>query len=189
MATPKTSYRLREIPHHLDKLGLVELLSLPTVLDVARADIHISSLSSARHADRPDSKTCTLTFGKLPARVAPDKEKPKAEWSFPVPGLERALLLDTHFLGVTELNDVSDAQHEVEYALSKILISPLQADYLAVLSLFLVWPVILLGRGNLRETTKPSCGSETRSLATYGVPEYSCMAMTQLSLRAIRSNQ
>ncbi len=67
MEKPKT-YRLREVPYRLDRLGIAELLS-HTLGDVATSEIRILSLATARHAERQATKTATLVFKKLPSLV------------------------------------------------------------------------------------------------------------------------
>ncbi|OTA77633.1 hypothetical protein M434DRAFT_382717 [Hypoxylon sp. CO27-5] len=43
-----------------------------------------------------------------------ETEKGISEWSIPVPGLEKPLVLDTHFLGMTPLNDVERETHKFD---------------------------------------------------------------------------
>ena len=110
MDKPKT-YRLREIPSHVDRLGTIKLLS-KALGDVTPSDIDVFSLALTRHAERPATKTATLMFNKLPSLVTATGDK--AAWTIPVHGLQRPLILDTHFLGITQLHDVPDDQHEFE---------------------------------------------------------------------------
>ncbi|KAI1451810.1 hypothetical protein F4805DRAFT_463413 [Annulohypoxylon moriforme] len=107
-SSPKPKvYRLRGCPIHLDKSRTAELLSRE-LGDVAPTDIVIQSL--ATNLDpwaRPPTKVGTLMFRKLPALVR--EENGNDEWILPVVGLEKVLILDTHFMGMTPLNEV---EHE-----------------------------------------------------------------------------
>ncbi|KAI1098378.1 hypothetical protein F4804DRAFT_324936 [Jackrogersella minutella] len=51
-------------------------------------------------------------FHKLPALLEAGEGNDK--WEIPFPGLETPLLLDTHFLGMTPLNDVEQEQHKFD---------------------------------------------------------------------------
>ncbi len=102
------TYRLREIPEHFDRLDTVKLLSQV----LGHVEIHLLSLAMARHAERPPTKTATLMFEKLP-----DMVKAKAgtsRWTLDAIGLTRPLILDTDFLGITQLYDVPDESHKFE---------------------------------------------------------------------------
>ena len=48
-------------------------------------------------------------FRKQPAMI--ETRKGNGEWTFPVVGLEKPLVLDDHFLGMTPLNDVERERH------------------------------------------------------------------------------
>ncbi|KAI0879929.1 uncharacterized protein GGS22DRAFT_176360 [Annulohypoxylon maeteangense] len=97
-------YRLRGCPIYLDRSGTAELLSRE-LGDVAPSDIAIQSL--ATNLDpwaRPPTKVGTLMFRKLPALI--EEQTENNEWTLAVVGLEKALIIDTHFMGITPLNDV-----------------------------------------------------------------------------------
>ncbi|KAI0106570.1 hypothetical protein F4776DRAFT_645778 [Hypoxylon sp. NC0597] len=105
-------YRLRGCPAHLDRLGATELLSR-ALGDVAPPDIRIQSLAiSLDRWARPPTKIGTLVFLKQPALVKTQKEN--GEWSIPIAGFEKPLVLDTHFLGMTPLNDVEREEHKFD---------------------------------------------------------------------------
>ncbi|KAI1407119.1 hypothetical protein F5Y13DRAFT_175692 [Hypoxylon sp. FL1857] len=103
-------YRLRGCPIHLDRLGATELLS-GVLGDVRPHDIRIQSLATSLDPwARSPTKVGTLMFRKQPALV--ETRIGKSEWTFPVVGLEKPLVLDDHFLGMTPLNDVERERHE-----------------------------------------------------------------------------
>lgn len=106
-------FRLRRIPEHIDRLGAVDLLS-KALGDVRPEDIRISSLANAANPwEQPPTRTATLTFLTAPALVLSPNHKEK--WTLPVPGLKASLLLDSHFFGLTPLNDVVESKHEYEF--------------------------------------------------------------------------
>ncbi|KAH8894176.1 hypothetical protein GQ53DRAFT_744927 [Thozetella sp. PMI_491] len=105
-------YRLRGLPGHVDRLEAVGILSR-SLQDVGRDDIHIRSLAAAVDPwERQPTRTATLTFEKTPALIAAHSEL--GEWKIPVTGLGSPLLIDTHFFGLTALNDVSPAEHRYD---------------------------------------------------------------------------
>ena len=111
-ALPKPKvYRLRELPIQVDRLAATELLS-EALGDIAPSDIRIFSLATACHAERPATKTATLMFDKTPALVGSPGNK--EQWSLCITGLRDNIILDTHFLGITKLNEVSDDEHRFE---------------------------------------------------------------------------
>ncbi|KAI1371116.1 hypothetical protein F4677DRAFT_450684 [Hypoxylon crocopeplum] len=105
-------YRLRGCPAHLDRLGATELLSR-ALGDVSPVDIRIQSLATTLDPrTRPPTKVATLMFRRLPALI--EARQGDDEWKIPVDALEKPLLLDTHFLGMTPLNDVEREKHEFD---------------------------------------------------------------------------
>ncbi|KAI1140023.1 hypothetical protein F5Y05DRAFT_411088 [Hypoxylon sp. FL0543] len=103
-------YRLRGCPAHLDRLGATELLS-QALGDVTPPDIRIQSLATSLDPwARPPTKVGTLMFLRQPALI--EMQGGNGEWRFPVTGLEKPLVLDDHFLGMTPLNDVEREKHE-----------------------------------------------------------------------------
>jgi hypothetical protein len=61
--------------------------------------------------ETPPTKTATLSFIALPSVV--EVQIKKGEWKIEG-GFDRPLILDTHFLGLTPLNDVEAQKHEIE---------------------------------------------------------------------------
>lgn len=111
VSKPKV-YRLRGCPAHLDMLGATKLLS-QTLGDIGSDDIQIQSLATDLSPwARPPTKVATLVFRKLPALI--EARNDNDEWRVPVIALEKPLLLDTHFLGMTPLNDVEGEKHEFD---------------------------------------------------------------------------
>ncbi|UKZ73736.1 hypothetical protein TrVFT333_001386 [Trichoderma virens FT-333] len=102
-------YRLSNIPADADRHTVVQLLG-QALGDVSYEHIQLFSLAfSIDHLDGSPSKLATLTFNKVPNIV---KDEPnKSQWKLQLPGLPNSLILDTHFLGFTPLNDVSGPQH------------------------------------------------------------------------------
>ncbi|KAI0383402.1 hypothetical protein F5Y04DRAFT_251219 [Hypomontagnella monticulosa] len=105
-------YRLRGCPAHLDRLAVVELLSR-ALGDISPNDIKIRSLATNTDPRiRPPTKVGTLTFIKLPSLIL--SHEGVSEWKLRVDGLENHLILDSHFLGVTVLNDIEKVNHEFD---------------------------------------------------------------------------
>ncbi|EHK22131.1 uncharacterized protein TRIVIDRAFT_150386 [Trichoderma virens Gv29-8] len=98
-------YRLSNIPADADRHTVFQLL-VQALSDVSYENIQLFSLAfSIDHLDGSRSKLATLTFNKVPNIV---KDEPnKSQWKLQLPGLSNSLILDTHFLGFTPLNDVS----------------------------------------------------------------------------------
>jgi hypothetical protein len=111
----RTVFRLRKVPNCVsDSAETAKLLSDALALSVD--NIIIYSLAKASDVwEVPPSRVATLQFKSIPQCVekAPDDD----EWEVPVPGGSpvHVLLLDTHFRGMTALNDVEPAKHRAEY--------------------------------------------------------------------------
>ncbi|KAI1394448.1 uncharacterized protein F4822DRAFT_424925 [Hypoxylon trugodes] len=111
VSKPKV-YRLRGCPDNLNKRGLAELLSL-AFGDVTPTDIQIQSLATSLDPwTRPPTKVGTLMFHRLPVLI--EAHIDNNEWKIPTNGPEKSLLLDSHFLGMTPLNDVEKGEHEID---------------------------------------------------------------------------
>lgn len=109
MVSPSAfTFRLRGCPAVDDQVALRARLSR-ALGDVEPGDIRIHSLATALGPWEASTKTATLTFAKLPSLV--ETQIKKGEW--PIGDGDARLILDTHFLGLTPLNDVG-AQHEFE---------------------------------------------------------------------------
>ena len=187
-------FRLRNLPSDIQtRIDVCTLVS--TALRVPAN--HVSVCSLATTCDKwevPPSKVATVQLRsapRFPPNVISDEE-----WSFARPGLGpdegSLLLLDTHFRGLTVLNDPKPGKHEAEYV-------PVRTDpmadgdtwidcpvLLAALP-FRVWQVTQSGPGSLAETG-PSCGSGTRCPKLFPRSGLSSMVMTQNCPRATLSN-
>jgi hypothetical protein len=117
----RTVYRLRNLPAHFDRLSTIELLA--TVIDnssVDPGDIQIFSLGTAPNSwKRWQTKVATLMFKTTPSALFASKTHDArtaeaGEWTFKVPGLPEPLVLDTHFSGLTVLNEVNVSFHEYD---------------------------------------------------------------------------
>ncbi|OTB15867.1 hypothetical protein K445DRAFT_11496 [Daldinia sp. EC12] len=127
MATPLEKgkvYRLRNLPKHVDRQSAAELLS-KHIDEALPQDIRISSLVSVIDSRvRVPTKTATLTFEKkdLITRFKSNN----CEWTFKDPALESPLILDSHFSGLTPLNEVAPELHQYDcIAISGLVSHPL----------------------------------------------------------------
>lgn len=111
-------FRLRKCPSDIDSRALRILLS-EALGDISAQDVQIQSLAGD-YGVCSTTKTATLMFRKLPDLI---KNQPKqAQWRISVDGVvessdgstENGLLLNTHFQGLTPLNDVEPCKHEFE---------------------------------------------------------------------------
>ena len=111
-ARKKLTYRVRQLPHHVDKLHVVTLLARLGLGPVE--NIRVLSLScSLSHWERQPTKTSTVEFERAPTLLSNNK----TEWILLVAGhngLQQNIIIDTHFLDFTPLNDVAPAAHAFE---------------------------------------------------------------------------
>ena len=110
MVSPSAlTFRLRGCPAYLDRADLRNRLSA-FFGDIAPDAIHIQSLARTLDPwENPPTRTATLTFTTLPSVVKIQTER---EWKIDT-GLDGSFILDTHFFGMTPLNDVE--VHDFEY--------------------------------------------------------------------------
>lgn len=109
-------FRLSQIPHRVsDRPEAAELLA--AALDIPADQIVVYSLATTCvRWETPPSKVATLQLKSIP--VCLRNKLTDKEWPIPVRGAppsEGLLLLDTHFQGMTVLNDVAAANHHAEY--------------------------------------------------------------------------
>jgi len=105
------TYRLRGCPAAAGEAALRDGLAR-ALGDVTPNDIHIQSLATALDPwKRPPTKTATLRFARAPSVI---DSQTKTEWKMEGHGLDGTLLLDTHFLGLTPLNEVKAQKHGFE---------------------------------------------------------------------------
>jgi hypothetical protein len=113
-------FRLRRLPSRISSPSEAAHL-LSHALDITAEDIIVYSLAkSSEKWEQPASKVATLGLRTLPECIR--NSAGREEWEVPVPGEARAhkLILDTHFEGLTVLNDVDPRNHQVEYVPSYI---------------------------------------------------------------------
>lgn len=95
----KITYRVRGIPHELDRESARTLLSALLKAEVLSVD------SLAKSLDRKNEKVATIRLSGRSAKLDGDR----TEWRIPATGLEgssrKHLLVDTHFEGFTPLHD------------------------------------------------------------------------------------
>ena len=104
------NFRLRGCAASVDEAALCDALGR-AFGDVSSDDIHIRSLATDfGPRETPPTKTATLTFAKLPSAIEAQIEQ--GQWEIKDPGLNGTLILDTHFIGLTPLNDVKAQKHE-----------------------------------------------------------------------------
>lgn len=81
--------------------------------DISSDDVRIQSLATALDAwGSPPTKTATLTFATLPSAIKSNISQ--GQWKVGGLGLHDSLILDTHFLGLTPLNNVDPLKHGYE---------------------------------------------------------------------------
>ncbi|VUC31189.1 unnamed protein product [Clonostachys rosea] len=102
-------YRATNLPEHVDRLGALELLAR-CIPGITLEDIKLGSLAVAIDpwALTP-TKTATLTLKTVPTSISEDQNG--TEWAFPAAGLVHPVILDTHFYGLTPLNEVEETIH------------------------------------------------------------------------------
>jgi len=118
-------FRLRQLPNWA--------CTRATAADVIRRALdlpadHVTVCSVAKTSDiweAPPTRVATLQLRSLPSLVRESREA--KEWSFPIPAKsthassetssdeDAVLILDSHFEGMTVLNDVDPATHYAEY--------------------------------------------------------------------------
>lgn len=97
----RRTFRLRQIPTDLDRLDVAKLLQ--NALEIESSDVKIHSLAQNVNVWAP-SQTATLMLSATP-KLEQMLPKGDDEWSIPVANLKHDLILDTHFRGLTALND------------------------------------------------------------------------------------
>ncbi|KAK3389796.1 hypothetical protein B0H63DRAFT_104197 [Podospora didyma] len=108
-----TVFRLSGLPYTLETFEHVANLTSEALGDVPPSDIRVFSLASIQHLwdTSPSSKVSTVMFTTVPSIVhsRPDQN----EWSIGThSGCD--LVLDTHFMAMTPLNDVPLSEHRFD---------------------------------------------------------------------------
>jgi len=107
------AFRLRGCPSGVREAALRDRVSA-AFGDITPDDVHIHSLATAAW-ETPPTKTATLTFERLPSVIQSQSKQGTLKIAHHV--LDGSLLLDTEFLGLTPLSEVSAQKHEFEYVL------------------------------------------------------------------------
>jgi len=107
----RRTFRVKHLPHHMQihhaQRFLRDLLSYDD--DAGKLDV-LSLASDVESHENPPSKVATVQFSTTPQVL----ESGKVEWNFERVGLLRDIIIDTHFLGFTVLNDVDRDEHVQE---------------------------------------------------------------------------
>jgi len=113
MVSPSAfTFRLRGCAATLDEVAIRNGLA-QAFGDVQPDDIRIQSLATALNPwELPPTKIATLNFAKLPSVI--EARIQQGEWKLEGHGLDCTLILDTHFIGLTPLNDVEAPKHDYE---------------------------------------------------------------------------
>ncbi|KAL1874856.1 hypothetical protein Daus18300_003397 [Diaporthe australafricana] len=112
-------FRLRKLPSHVCSLAEAARL-VSSSLNVTTDQAIIYSLAkTSNHWEVPPSKVATLRFRSVPACLLDhvrDRQWniPMPPAAFPPPTGSDVLILDTHFEGMTTLNDVDPGQHSAD---------------------------------------------------------------------------
>ncbi|KAI9683271.1 MAG: hypothetical protein M1822_006136 [Bathelium mastoideum] len=103
----KLVFRVRGLPNTIkNHEGVSELLG-ERLGDIRPDSIHVFSLATTLTAWEP-SKVATVMFASPPGLL---QETSVHEWPVPSRNLDERLILDTHFMGMTPLNDIDAAHH------------------------------------------------------------------------------
>jgi hypothetical protein len=107
------TYRLRQLPHHLERHNVAEFLCKVSAEFNPQEDIEVFSLASNLITwEKPQTKTATLVFRSTPKLFDNDE----GEWSVSArdAGWDRNLVFDIHFEGFTPLNKVDSSTYLAE---------------------------------------------------------------------------
>lgn len=113
----KVVFRLQNIPNHVAEKSEAARLAA-AALGLSLNQVAIRSLATTTNFfDLEPSRVATVQLKSVPAAIQSNLSE--NQWSFPLPGTDFAepLLLDTHFKGMTVLNDVDASMHRAEYVI------------------------------------------------------------------------
>ncbi|TRX90263.1 hypothetical protein FHL15_008808 [Xylaria flabelliformis] len=111
----KTVFRLRGLPRSVKSPDDVANLVSKSLGDILAHDVRVFSLATnLGFGNNSPSKVATLMFSTIPSIIR-DKNS-KNEWETIIPGPETGhiLVLDTHFEGMTTINDVDYLSHRFD---------------------------------------------------------------------------
>lgn len=112
--TRRRTFRVRNIPNHIKEQDAARFIKDILIYEGPTEDICVYSLASDLESyERPPTKVATVNFTDRPLVLCADKK----EWSFSKGRLHLShdVIVDTHFLGSTVLNDVAAHSHVSEY--------------------------------------------------------------------------
>ncbi|KAK1238167.1 hypothetical protein MKX08_002746 [Trichoderma sp. CBMAI-0020] len=107
----KKVFRLRGLPGDISSSQDAANL-LGESLGLLPDDITVYSLAKTHDKWQPMSKVATVQFKSIPPIL--DLETTSSEWTFAIRGVNEALILDSHFEGMTVLNDVETKKHRAD---------------------------------------------------------------------------
>jgi hypothetical protein len=115
----RTVFRVRGLPNDVKTAEDVASLLSSRLGDISDDCIRVYSLATALYSwESPRSKMATLMFQTLPSLI--QESHGEKEWFVPAnqgqPHVD-GLILDTHFMGMTPMNDV-ESRHSFEYTCS-----------------------------------------------------------------------
>ncbi|KAH9906736.1 hypothetical protein F4778DRAFT_593886 [Xylariomycetidae sp. FL2044] len=109
-------YRLRGCPAYADPLQAVKIICR-ALGDMTPTDIRLQSLATSLDPwAKPKSKVATLILATLMFYKCPgliESRSKQDEWEVPLNG-SPTLIMDTHLLGMTPLNDVVNDEHDFD---------------------------------------------------------------------------
>ncbi|KAI8631124.1 hypothetical protein F5Y19DRAFT_473523 [Xylariaceae sp. FL1651] len=108
-------FRLRGLPHIVETLEGVASLVEEGFCDASAHGIRVFSLAtSLSFWEIPPTKVATIMFAAAPSIIQNNYDS--REWTIPVQsrGFTYNLILDTHFMGMTPLNDVKPLSHQYD---------------------------------------------------------------------------
>ncbi|KAI0971965.1 hypothetical protein F4678DRAFT_430685 [Xylaria arbuscula] len=111
----KTVFRLRGLPPSIKTLDDVASLMSTSLGDVPAHSVRVFSLATnLSYGDNSPSKVATVMFSTIPSLVHDSKSRDT--WEIPIQTSEAMhyLLLDTHFEGMTAMNDVDYLSHKYD---------------------------------------------------------------------------
>lgn len=99
-------FRLRQIPPDIDRLDVVKLLA--GALGIEASAINICSLVGDVNIWKR-TQTATLTLNPIALKSDLERTLPLTtdEWNLKAENIQSSLILDTHFRGLTPLNEPS----------------------------------------------------------------------------------
>ncbi|KAI1354798.1 hypothetical protein F5Y01DRAFT_239570 [Xylaria sp. FL0043] len=111
----KTVFRMRQLPYSFGTLDSVARLVSTSLGDIAAGDVCVFSLAtSLGFANSSQSKVATIMFATIPSLVRDNPDANQWEIAIRDPILGHHLLLDTHFEGMTVMNEVDYPSHKFD---------------------------------------------------------------------------